>query len=727
MHPRRVLGMWVLAAFAAVAALMFTMGDLTSKGHVTGNPESRQAAKLAAATFPADRRDLVSDIVVVRSERYRMDDAQFRAFVQRALNGGRRAGGGGTQLVSRDRHALALPVFARDSDAIGPVVDIVQRADAAPDFAVSITGDNTVDRDFDNLSGRDLKNGELRVGAPAALIVLLLVFGAVVAGLIPLLMAMISIVVGLGLVALLSNVFGLSTFIVNMLSGMGLALGIDYSLFVISRYREERGGGRAPLDAIAASGATASRAVLLSGSTFVVAMFGLLIIHGNVMRSLALGAILVGTVSVAAALTLLPALLGLLQDRVNALRLPFVGSARPNAAGAEGRFWRAVIDRVLLRPALSLGVAAALLIAAATPLFDLHVGTHSVTQMPNSFAAKRGYLALQRDFPKLTTDPVRIVVAGVASPQARSAVDRVRSVLASNPNFGSATVRRSGDVVMLAAPVRGDPDSSQAIAEVRALRGHVVRPAFAGTGAKPYMFGTSWEDAEYFDAVTGPAPYVFAFVLGLTFVLLTLAFRSVVVAGTAIVLNLLSVGAAYGLLVLVFEKGFATGLLGFQHVDSIEAWVPLFLFAVLFGLSMDYQVFLLSRIKERYDTVRDTTQAVVFGVSTTARIITGAALIIVAAFAGFASGELVMFQQMGFGVGIALLIDATVIRSVILPSAMRLLGRRNWYLPSWLEWLPRLEVEAQPMQRPAHARRHEPSAVLNGGGGIRTLERRNRR
>jgi len=209
--------------------------------------------------------------------------------------------------------------------------------------------------------------------------------------------------------------------------------------------------------------------------------------------------------------------------------------------------------------------------------------------------------------------------------------------------------------------------------------------------------GRTSENIDYFDAVTGPAPYVIAFVLALTFVILTIVFRSLVIAATAVVLNLLSVGAAYGLLVLVFQHGIGAGLLGFQHAPTIEAWVPLFLLSVLFGLSMDYQVFLLSRIKERYDQTHDTANAVTFGVASTARIITGAALIIVAVFAGFAQGDLIMFQQRGFGIGAALLIDATIIRSILLPSAMGLLGRWNWYLPHWLDRLPRLQIEsAQP-------------------------------
>ena len=703
-HPWRVVGLWVLALVGALAALVLVMGQLTSEGTVTGSPESLQASRLAAKAFPATERHQVSDIIVVRSQRFVVGDSSFRALVRQIEAAARRTGvvhdmssyldQPNASLVSSDRHAAAIPLFVHSTDAVGSIVQIVKRADAASGFSVSITGDRTNDRDFTKLSESDLKSGELRIGVPAALIVLLVVFGAVVAASVPLLMAAVSIVVSLGLVALLSQAFNLSTFIVNMLTAMGLALGVDYSLFVISRYREERGGGQQPMDAIGAAGATASRAVLFSGSTFVVAMFGMLIIRSNVMRSLALGAILVGIVSLAAALTLLPAALGLLQDRVNALRLPMIGAARADRGNHEGRFWRAVIERVVRRPLLSLLIVAGLLLAAASPLLAMHIGTHNVSSLPNSFISKQGFLTLQRSFPQLTADPVRIVVNDVSGPDARAGVRRVATALASNPHFGAPTVQRSAQVVMLTAPVRGDPRGNGTIAAVRSLRTNVIRPAFADTGATPYVGGLTAREIEYFDASINPAPLVFTFVLGLTFLLLTIAFRSIVIAATAIALNLLSVGAAYGLLVLVFQKGFATGLLGFTHVASIEAWIPLFLFSVLFGLSMDYQMLLLSRIKERHDLIPDTTQAVTFGIATTARIITGAALIIVAAFAGFASGQLSMFQQMGFGVGIALLIDATLIRSVLLPSAMCLLGEHNWYLPRWLQWLPRLDLEA---------------------------------
>ena len=683
-----------MLSFAAIALLL---RGLTTDATVTGHPESTRAAQLIARSFPPDPRELVTDIVVVRSSRYTAAAPQFRSFVRdlarEGLATGKIMGGRASDfVVSRDRHAVAIPIGVGSDSDIKPIVSIVRRADANPDFRVTISGNHTIGNDFNTLSEHDLRAGELRYGLPAALIILMLVFGAVVAGLVPLLMAIVSIVVAMGLVSLLSQGFDLSIFIVNMLVGMGLALGIDYSLFVISRYREERGHAVAELDAVAAAGATASRAVLFSGSAFVVALFGMLIVPTTIMRSLAAGAILVGIVSVATALTLLPAVLGSLGDGVNRLRIPFVGRASVERSNPEGRIWRAIVERVLRRPALSLAAAVALLLATASPILGLHIGASGVQTLPDRLESKQGYLALQQYFPQLDPSPARIVLTGAPA----GVVEKLRAQLAADPRFGPGLVRRSGDVAELTVPVRGDAVGKQAVAGVRDLRHRILPRALDGTGADALVGGKTAENIDYFDAVTNPAPLVFAFVLGLSLVLLTIAFRSLVVALTAIVLNLLSVGAAYGLLVLVCLHGVGTGILGFQRVDAIDAWVPLFLFSVLFGLSMDYQVFLLSRIKERYDLVGDTAEAVASGVASTARIITGAALIIVAVFAGFAAGDLVMFQQMGLGIGGALLIDATIIRSVVLPSMMKLLGRRNWYLPSWLEWLPHVEVERAP-------------------------------
>jgi putative drug exporter of the RND superfamily len=702
-HPWPVVGAWVTVANLAIIAIAMFL-NLTTEGAPTNDPESERAEEARLAAFPPGPETAVTDVVIIRSDAYEVDSARFEAFVHdfvgdaeitalgRAPTYLEDSRGG---LVSDDRHATMIPVALLDED--DETEALVEKVEALADdaFAVSVTGQETLDHDFDLLSQEDLENGELKFGLPAALIVLLLVFGAVVAGLVPLLMAMVSIVVALGLTALLSQQFELSVFVVNMLTGMGLALGIDYSLFVVSRYREERGRGKGEPAAIEAAGATASRAVLFSGSVFVVAMFGMLLVPNSIMRSLAVGAILVGIVSVVAALTLLPAVLGLLGDKVNALRIPVVGRGSLPASNPEGRFWGAIVRRVLRRPGLSLALSAGVLLALALPVFRMDTGTSGVSVLPDRFVSKQGYLALERDFPGTTTDPAEIVISNASATGVSAALAQLRRSLAADPRLGPGELVRSadGEVALLSVPVPGDPSSTQATDAVRDLRSELIPDTFAGTDAEVLVGGQSSENIDYFDSVIDPAPWVIAFVLLLTFVLLTVVFRSVVVAGTAVGLNLLSVGAAYGLLVLVFQEGVGADLLGFQRTDTIEAWVPLFLFSVLFGLSMDYQVFLLSRIRERYDQWGDTTDAVTFGVGSTARIITGAALIIVAVFSGFARGDLIMFQQMGFGVAIALLIDATIIRSVLLPSAMKLLGDWNWYLPRRLEWLPRLQLE----------------------------------
>jgi uncharacterized membrane protein YdfJ with MMPL/SSD domain len=714
-HPWRTISAWIVLIVMAVVAIGAFL-SLTTEGNPTNDPQSQRAEDVLGASFPPTVGAAMTDIVVVRSNRYRVHTPRFDAVV-RSLGREIRSAGGvdavrtylrtpDQTLVSRDRRA-AMVQFADASDSgIDHIVAVVHRADEQPGFDAAVTGQKTIDRDFNELSESDLQKGELRIGLPAALIILLLVFGSVVAGLMPLMITLPSIVVALGLVALLAQAFSLSIFVVNMLTGMGLALGIDYALFVVSRFREERGRGREQMDAIAATASTANRAVVFSGTTFVIAMFGMLIVPNSIMRSLAVGAIVVGAVSVIASATLLPALLGLIGDGVDRWRIPFFGRRSLEQSNPEGRFWGAIVRGVLRRPGLWLALAVALLLVAASPVLGMHVGTSGVTALPDRFESRQGYAALQRDFPGATTSPVEVVVADAATePESRTALARLRAELASDPRFGRGDIGRSrdGGVAVLVVPVRGDPSGDDAVSAVRDLRSHVVPRTFDRTDAEVLVGGTTSENIDYFDSVIGPAPWVIALVLGLTLLFLTVVFRSLVVAATSVLLNLLSVGAAYGLLVLVFQEGFAAGLFGFDQVDTIEAWVPLFLFSVLFGLSMDYQVFLLSRIKERYDELRaraapgdedQTTQAVVFGVASTARIITGAALIIVAVFAGFASGELIMFQQMGFGIAVALLIDATVIRSVVLPATMHLLGRWNWYLPRWLHWLPRVQIEA---------------------------------
>ena len=713
-HPWRTFGAWGAAILVSLGfTIAFLPGNLTSNGHVTGNPASRQAEQLFYQRFPPDPNG-VDELIDVRSETRTVDDPAFKSFVDRLLlqayatdvvyHASTYYDGHESAFVSRDRHATLIGIQRqRDVDRLLPVVE---HANGRQGFSVLMTGGGTLDHDFTDLSQHDLQSGELRVGLPAAFVILILVFGAIVAGLVPLLMAFVSIVVALGLCALVAEGFTLSVFVVNMLTGMGLALGIDYSLFVVSRYREERAGGRVERDAIAVAGATASRAVLFSGSTFVIALTGMLLVPSNVMKSLAVGAISVGIVSVLAALTLLPAVLGKAGDRVNSLRVPWLGRNIGQATEQEGRFWGSIVRAVMRRPALYLAVFGALLVAAAIPTLGLTLGASGVSTLPDRLESKQGYLALARDFPQASAAPALIAISGnVNSRDVQRRIELLRRQLAADPAFGRSDVRIApgGDLAAVGVELGGDKSGPRALAAIRHLRSVEIPQAFHGAGVRVLVGGDTADNVDFIDAMNSWLPLVFVFVLGLSFVLVTVVFRSIVVAATSIVLNLLSVGAAYGLVILVFRHGIGSGLLGFQRVGAIEAWVPLFLFSVLFGLSMDYQVFLLSRIKERYDATGSTTDAVTYGVSSTARLITGAALIIVAVFAGFAIGDLVMFQQMGFGVAVALLIDATIVRSVLLPAAMTLLGRWNWYLPRWLEWLPRLQIEAEPREQPASA------------------------
>jgi putative drug exporter of the RND superfamily len=702
-RPRRTLAVWSLVVLVALVLAGTSLKGLTTNSHVVGATQSSQAETLYNEVVGSGSHK-PTDVIVVHSKTSTASDQGFKVFVSRLeAKVGTSPGitdvvanfGLGSPMVSDNRHAALISLRAATDVDIIPVVHAVQLANGSDGFSVAVTGDHTVDNDFSTLATSDLRHGELDFGLPIAIVVLLLVFGAVVAGLMPVLMALVSILVGLGIATLVGEEFHLSTFIVNMMTAMGLALGIDYSLFVISRFREERAGGLDKEAAIQRTAATASRAVLFSGSTFVVALLGMFLVPTNTLRSLAAGAVIVGVVSVAAALTLLPAMLQLLGDRVNSLRLPIVGNRLGKTGSGESRIWRTFIEAVLRRRVVMLTLAVGLMAVAAVPLLGIHVGQSGVATLPSSLPSKQGYVAVQRYFPNQDPYPVEIVADG-ADAAARGDLSKLEAVLAGDPRFGSGTIDASADgkVLALTVPIRGDVVSSPDVAAVRQLRGNLIPSVFAGSHARVYVGGNTAETADYFSAVSAPTPYVLLFVLGLSFILLLLAFRSLTIALVSIVLNLLSVGAAYGLLTLVFIHGIGTGFFGFQKVSAIDAWVPLFLFSVLFALSMDYQVFLMSRVKERYDETGSTTEAVVGGVASTAKIITGAALIIVAVFSGFARGQLDMFQQMGFGVAVALLLDATLIRSIVLPCTLSLLGERSWYLPRWLHWLPRIEVES---------------------------------
>jgi uncharacterized membrane protein YdfJ with MMPL/SSD domain len=705
-RPWLTLAGWLLALVLGIG-LVVTFLDLTTEGEVTSNPESEQGYALIGKHFPPDPdAEWVDELVLVRSARSTVRDPAFRRRVDGLLDEIRANPGvhnaestyssGDRSLVSHTGRATVIPVGLQGDceESADSVREIVDRANGGG-FEVTMTGQCSADSDLNRILNEDLKTGELYFGLPAALAILVLVFGALVAAVVPLTVALFSIAISLGISALFSQAFDLSVYLFQMTTVMGLAIATDYGLFIVSRYREERSAGREKFEAIAASGATASRAVLFSGLAFVLAMSGLLLVPDSVLRSLGVGALAVGLVSVFAALTLVPALLGLLGDRVNALRVPLVGGI-VESSGREGRVWSAIATGVMRRPLISLLAATALLIAAAAPVLDLRLSGPGIRSFPDSAPSKQGFLALQRELGAGTVDATQIVIEGdVTTEPLRSAVRLLVRDLRANPDFRFPEVSTSpdGQLALVEALPAGDSRDRASLAAVRRLRSDEVPRVFGGTESTVRVTGETAEEIDYTELMERWLPRIIAFVLALSFVLLTIAFRSLVLALKAIVLNLLSVGAAYGLLVLVFQEGVGDELLGFQRTPAVTTWVPLFLFTVLFGLSMDYHVFLLSRIRERFLRSGDNEEAVRHALATTARVITGAALIIIAVFVGFATGEIAEVQQVGFGVGVALLIDATVVRCVLVPASMRLLGRWNWYLPTWLRWLPDPHVD----------------------------------
>jgi len=730
-RPWTTIGIWVIllvVAFGLISTLLG--GALTTDDEILNNPESKQANTLLRQRLAGSGGSGGSDeLIIVRSATLTVDAPAYQSQVETlyadliALGDGVVEGGvhyymtGDESLVSADRHTTILPLtMAPDAEeVVEQVHEVVDNAGAVSSFEVFVTGDASFAAEAMALAEETMKKGE-SIGVTVALVILALVFGAVAAAMLPIAIGIVSVVGALGLTALVGQTMQLSFFVTNIITMMGLAVGIDYSLFILSRYREERERGLEKVDAIAAAGATASRSVLFSGITVVLALVGLVIFPLSIFQSFGIGAILVVMVAVLASLTLLPAILGLFGDRVNAWRIPFIQRRKTaQTAGAAGGFWVRTTRIVTRRPVVALVVAGGLLIAAAVPYFGADMGMSGISAMPDDMRAKQGFLVLQEEFGFGQDEPAVIVIDGQTDSAAvQQGVASLETTLASDPAFASSNLQvfPEADLSVLSVRVAGDPQSKQAMTAVEQLRSEYIPAAFADAPAQVLVAGGTAMTLDFNETTATYTPIIFGFVLALSFVLLTVAFRSIVIPAASIVMNLLSVGAAYGLLVLVFQKGVGASLFGFQQVDVIESWLPLFLFAILFGLSMDYQVFLLSRIRERFKQTGDNTDAVSFGLSSTGRLITGAALIMVAVFGGFALGDMVMLQQMGFGLAIAVLVDATIVRSVLVPATLTLLGNRSWYMPKWLEWIPNVSIgEGARLEAPA-ARAGEPGGPL---------------
>jgi RND superfamily putative drug exporter len=702
-RPWLVVGLWITTiAIAGVLASQFLTDALTTEVGLTNDPEATRANELIEERFGEAGE---TEVFILSSTQKRVTSPAFERAVRSLQASASQKGAEAItfydtkdpSLVADDGRTTLMPVtFAKPderADLFPAIEDLRDQANASPVLSAHSIGAVTIEEDFNRIAEEGLQRGE-SFGVLVALVVLVLVFGAVVAGIVPIIMGIASIAVAMGLVALVGQATDFSFFVTNIVTMMGLAVGIDYSLFIVSRFREERARGLLKLDAINAVGRTASRAVFFSGLTVVLALIGMLIVPNTIFRSLGAGAIFVVVVAMLASLTLLPALLSLLGDRVNALRV----WKRRTEFGSENshRFWNGVSRRVMGRPMISLVAGAGILIAASLSYLNIDIGLAGVSTLPQDSPSRQSFEILSTEFSGGVTSPVEVVVDGDANSAAvRGAIEELQRAVHDDPLFGPSRVRVSedGDTNLVSFPVNSDPSSADATASILRLRDDYIPTAFAGIDASVLVGGDTAFNSDFYDVVDANTPIVFSFVLGLSFLLLMIVFRSIVVPLKAIVMNLLSVGAAYGLIVLVFQEGVGADLFGFQQVESIEAWLPLFLFSILFGLSMDYHVFLLSRIKERFDQTHDNAESVAHGLRTTGGLITGAAAIMVAVFAGFAVGDLAPLQQVGFGLAVAVLIDATLVRSVLVPATMKLLGDRNWYLPRWLSWLPNVSIE----------------------------------
>jgi uncharacterized membrane protein YdfJ with MMPL/SSD domain len=576
------------------------------------------------------------------------------------------------------------------ADATLQTIDAVQAAH--PQFAIGEFGDASANNQVSESISNDFKTA-LITSLPVTLLILLIAFGALVAAGVPLLLGLTAVIATIGLIGPISHIgSGVDESINEVVLLIGLAVGVDYSMFYLRREREERAAGRSEGASLAAAAATSGRAVMVSGFTVMIAMAGMYLAGASTFQSFATGTILVVAVSVIGSLTVLPATLAWLGDRVEKGRIPFL---RKRWTVGEGGAWSRILNPALRHPLISVVLAAGFLVFLAIPAFSLHTATPGVETLPQDLGVIQTYNRIQAAFPGGPI-PAQVVVSAddVRSPEVVRAVNELRADAAASPNFQqpiTSTVNASHTVEEVDIPVAGDGTDSRSTAALAELRDKLI-PATIGRvpGASADVTGYTASSTDFNDTMKSHAPIVFVFVLSAAFLLLLFTFRSLVIPIKAIVLNLLSVGAAYGVMVWIFQEGHLESVLGFESNGAIVSWMPLFMFVVLFGLSMDYHVFILTRIREAFDRGRPTEEAVSHGIRTTAGVVTSAAVVMISVFAIFATLSLLIFKQLGVGLAVAVLIDATLIRGVLLPATMKLLGDWNWYLPRWLEWLPRV-------------------------------------
>ncbi|MET7452047.1 MMPL family transporter [Streptomyces sp. NPDC005574] len=708
-HRWAAVGIWVLFVVLAMG-LGSAAGRVDVKDSDQLKGETHTAAKIiedAGIDEPASETVLVQ----ARTAGVTSTDAEFRSAVTavvRAVEGTGKAtdvtSPYDTRTISKDgRSALVQFDMRGDADTAGERVEPVLKAvegvqKAHGSLRIEEIGGASMMKTFDDAFGDDFQKAELSA-VPVALGILLIAFGALVAALLPVALAVTAIMATMGLMGVVSHVMPMSDTANSVMLLVGLAVGVDYCLFYLRREREEREAGRDAQTALRIAAATSGRAIVVSGVTVCVAMAGMLFTGLAEFEAMGLASLMVVAVAMVGSVTVLPALLSLLGERVERGRLPFLKRRR---ATRDSRFWTAVLKGVLAKPLVCVVVAAGALLAIAAPAVGMKTQNLTLDQeFGNSLPIVGTYNRVNDAFPG-GSEPAEVIVKAkdINAPEVKSALADFRErAVSSGASRGPVEIKlhNAQNIAFVYVPLVGGSDLDKAGASLEKLRDE-VRPATLGKvdGVQAPISGQVAGSHDFNDQLAGAVVPVFAFVVVFAFLLMLLSFRSLTIAITSIVLNLLSVGAAYGILVAVFQHGWGASLVGAEGVGAIITWLPLFLFVILFGLSMDYHVFVVSRIREARLRGRTTNDAIRHGVVTTAGVVTSAAVIMVAVFAIFGTLSMQSMKQMGVGLAAAVLIDATIIRGVLLPAVMALLGERNWYLPKWLHRLPDLTHDESP-------------------------------
>ena len=709
-HWKTAVFAWLAFVVLAFATSIFFPLQLIEQKDA-GVGESAKANQILDKSFDLDQTGQF-ELVVIQSKTKTVDDPAFRAVINESLTVLRgfpkveklRAplAAGNEGQISPDRHAVLITFQPRGNyDEAAKYIDTIAAATAGvqkahPGFYVGEAGVST-EKSLEKLINGGVAQAGM-IALPLTILILLLVLGSLVAAFVPVLVGLTSVFATMGLVAIVSQFVPMDGQIQEVVLLIGLAVGVDYTLFYLRRERDERKAGRGERAALEAAAATSGRAVLISGFTVMIAMAGMFFSGQATFVSFAIGTMMVVGVAMIGSLTVLPAVLSRLGDKVEKGKIPFLHRLRRDT-GEGSRFWGAILKPVLRHPAISAIAATAVLVVLAVPALSLHTADNGLNALPKNQPELKAFHVLDKAFPG-GASAATVAIQSKDTPQIRAAIaDLKTTALASGEAQNPIDFEKSADgtAFRVEIPLAGNGTNKVSNHALATLRSEIL-PATIGTvpGVEYAVTGGTAQSADFNSKMKSAAPFVFGFVLLFAFLLLLVAFRSLVVAVKAILLNLLSVAAAYGMVVAVFQWGWGENLLNFNKTGGIASWLPMFLFVILFGLSMDYHVFILSRIREAFDRGLSSDEAVEQGIRKTAGVVTGASVVMVAVFGIFTILPLLDLKEMGFGLAAAILIDATLVRAVLLPATMKLLGDANWYLPNWLAWLPSLEHEKAP-------------------------------